>query len=100
MANEVPGVRVPDALLERMRRADGAGGRGGRGHRDCAGDRRRAARALVQGVQVSTPVGRHRGGAGSPRWTSLTVQRYSRSVRSAGTQLERFQLVSRFEQRC
>ncbi len=24
MANEVPGVRVPEALMERMRRADGA----------------------------------------------------------------------------
>jgi homocysteine S-methyltransferase len=65
MANEVPGLRVPDALLERMRRADGpqaatnegiaiareitrelsrAGGSGGPG-------------SAVQGIQVSTVSG-------------------------------------------
>ena len=30
MANEVPGVTVPDALVERMRRAERGGGRGRR----------------------------------------------------------------------
>ena len=44
MANEVPGVRVPDALMERIRRADGAGARRGRGDRDCARDRDRSSR--------------------------------------------------------
>ena len=53
MANEVPGVRVPDALLERMRKAEG---------RDRAAAERMAIateiaqelRGAVQGIQVST----------------------------------------------
>ena len=55
MANEVPGIRVPDALLERMRRAD-------RPDSSAAGiliarELAAALRPLVQGVQVSSPTG-------------------------------------------
>ena len=57
MANEVPGVRVPDALLDRMRRADGPDAAAGRRDRDCARDRRRNCGSAVQGLQVSTPSG-------------------------------------------
>ena len=56
MANEVPGVRVPDMLMERMRRADGheAAAREGIAiAREIAG----ALRAAVQGLQVSTASG-------------------------------------------
>ncbi len=56
MANEVPGVLVPDALLERMRRADADGGAVAEGiaiARQLAG----ALKGLVQGVQVSTQSG-------------------------------------------
>jgi homocysteine S-methyltransferase len=56
MANEVPGVRVPDALLDRMRRADGAGAAAREGiaiAREIAS----ALRGSVQGVQISTPSG-------------------------------------------
>jgi homocysteine S-methyltransferase len=56
MANEVPGVRVPDALLERMRRADGveAGAREGIAiAREIAGH----LRGGVQGIQVATQTG-------------------------------------------
>jgi methionine synthase / methylenetetrahydrofolate reductase(NADPH) len=56
MANEVPGVRVPDAILERMRRADGAE----EAVREGVAIARRVAldvRGAVQGVQVSTPSG-------------------------------------------
>ena len=57
MANEVPGVRVPDALIDRMRRADGADGCNGR---EASPSRARIAlelRPAVQGVLVSTPAG-------------------------------------------
>jgi methionine synthase I (cobalamin-dependent)/5,10-methylenetetrahydrofolate reductase len=53
MANEVPGIRVPDVLLERMRRADGEGRAMDEGlaiARDIAAE----VRPLVQGVQIST----------------------------------------------
>jgi len=56
MANEVPGVRVPEALLERMRRADGADGAAAEGlaiAREIAA----ALRPAVQGIQVSTQSG-------------------------------------------
>ncbi|MBI3492610.1 MAG: bifunctional homocysteine S-methyltransferase/methylenetetrahydrofolate reductase [Acidobacteria bacterium] len=56
MANEVPGVRVPDGLLDRMRRADGADAAAREGiaiAREIAAD----LRGIVQGVQVSTPSG-------------------------------------------
>src|SRR3954463_142486 len=56
MANEVPGVRVPDALLERMRRADGSERAA---HEGIAIAREIAAqlRHGVHGVQVSTQSG-------------------------------------------
>ncbi len=56
VANEVPGVRVPDALMERMRRADGQDAALAEG---IAIAREIAAglRHLVQGIQVSTQTG-------------------------------------------
>ena len=56
MANEVPGVRVPDALVERMRRADGSEAAGREGIA-IARAIAFALRGAVQGVQVSTPAG-------------------------------------------
>lgn len=56
IANEVPGVRVPDALMERMRRADGHDAAAAEGiaiAREVAAGLRHA----VQGVQVSTQTG-------------------------------------------
>jgi homocysteine S-methyltransferase len=56
MANEVPGVRVPDALLDRMRRADPPDAAAAEGiaiAREIATELRGA----VQGVQVSTQSG-------------------------------------------
>jgi homocysteine S-methyltransferase len=56
MANEVPGVRVPEALLDRMRRADGPQAAAAEGvaiAREIAAD----LREMVQGVQVSTQSG-------------------------------------------
>src|SRR5829696_835440 len=53
MANEVPGVRVPDAVVDRMRRADVAGRAADEGltiAREIAAE----VRPLVQGVQIST----------------------------------------------
>ena len=56
LANEVPGVRVPDALLDRMRVAEG---RDGAAQEGIAIAREIAAelRGVVQGVQVSTQSG-------------------------------------------
>ena len=53
MANEVPGIRVPDALLERMRRADGEGRAVDEGMA-IAREIAAAIRPLVQGLQIST----------------------------------------------
>jgi 5,10-methylenetetrahydrofolate reductase len=53
MANEVPGVRVPDAVVERMRQAEAAGRAADEGlaiAREIAAE----VRPLVQGVQIST----------------------------------------------
>jgi len=53
MANEVPGVRVPEAVLERIRRADAASRASQEGlaiAREIAAE----IRPLVQGVQIST----------------------------------------------
>ena len=53
MANEVPGVRVPDAVLARMRQAEAAGRAADEGlaiAREIAAE----VRPLVQGVQIST----------------------------------------------
>jgi len=52
MANEVPGVRIPDQVVERMRRAD-ADGRAGEEGLAIARDIMAAVRPLVQGVQLS-----------------------------------------------
>jgi homocysteine S-methyltransferase len=56
VANEVPGARVPDALMERMRRADGHDAAAAEG---VAIAREIAARlrTAVQGIQVSTQSG-------------------------------------------
>ena len=56
MANEVPGVRVPDAIVERMRRAEAEGRAPAEGlaiAREIASD----VRTLVQGIQISTAAG-------------------------------------------
>ena len=56
VANEVPGVRVPDALMERMRKADGQDAAVAEGiaiAREIAAGLRHA----VQGIQVSTQSG-------------------------------------------
>ena len=56
MANEVPGIRVPDALLERMRRVDSPDAAIAEGvgiARELAAE----LRGMVQGVQVSTQSG-------------------------------------------
>jgi homocysteine S-methyltransferase len=53
MANEVPGVRVPEAVIARMRRAEGDGRAAEEGlaiAREIAAD----IRPLVRGVQIST----------------------------------------------
>ena len=56
MANEVPGVHVPEALLERMRGAGGAEAAAGEGIA-IAREIAQALRGSVQGVQVSTASG-------------------------------------------
>lgn len=59
LANEVPGISVPDAVLARMRKASG----GGKDEALAEGvsiarEMLAAVRARVQGVQVSAPLGR------------------------------------------
>ena len=56
MANEVPGVRVPDTLVERMRQADGPDAASREGIAIARGIAAEL-RGAVQGVQVSTPSG-------------------------------------------
>jgi homocysteine S-methyltransferase len=59
LANEVPGARVPEAVLERMRHAEGGGAE--EAHAEglrIAQEVLEAVRGMVQGVQVSTPGGR------------------------------------------
>ena len=56
MANEVPGLRVPDALIDRMRRADQSGDAPREGV-TLAREIARALRGRVQGVLVSTAAG-------------------------------------------
>ena len=53
MANEVPGVRLPDALIDRMRRAD-ADGRAEEEGLAIAREIAAHVRPLVQGLQIST----------------------------------------------
>ena len=52
LANEVPNVRVPDALIDRMRRADALGGAVDEGV-TIALELAEKARTRVQGVQLS-----------------------------------------------
>lgn len=56
MANEVPGVRVPDALLERMRGLDGKDAEAAEGIAIARGISAEL-RSMVQGIQVSTQSG-------------------------------------------
>ncbi len=56
MANEVPGVRVPEALMERMRRADGPAAATAEGI-SIAREIAAGLRSRVQGIQVSTGSG-------------------------------------------
>jgi methionine synthase I (cobalamin-dependent)/5,10-methylenetetrahydrofolate reductase len=57
MANEVPGVTVPEAVIERMRRAENAEAAAAEGIA-IARELGRAAKGLVQGVHVSAPSSR------------------------------------------
>jgi len=57
MANEVPGVRVPDGILDRMRSADGPEAAAAEGIAIARGIAREL-KGMVQGLQVSTPSGR------------------------------------------
>jgi homocysteine S-methyltransferase len=57
MANEVPGVTVPGAVLDRMRATDGADAAAAEGVA-IAREVGRALKGVVQGVHVSTPSGR------------------------------------------
>jgi homocysteine S-methyltransferase len=56
MANEVPGARVPDVLMERMRRADPLGGAPAEGIA-IARDIARALKGRAQGLHISTASG-------------------------------------------
>lgn len=56
LANEVPGVRVPEPLLERMRQADGAEAAAAEGVA-IAREIARAITPMVQGLQVYSPNG-------------------------------------------
>jgi homocysteine S-methyltransferase len=56
MANEVPGIHVPDALLTRMRHADNAEAAAGEGIA-IAREIAHQLRGSVQGIQVSTAGG-------------------------------------------
>jgi len=57
MANEVPGVRVPDQVLDRMRRADDAEAAAAQGIA-IARETVTAIRGMVQGVHIAAPGGR------------------------------------------
>jgi hypothetical protein len=56
MANEVPGVSVPDAVLDRMREADAAG-RAAKEGLAIAREVVAGIRPLVQGLQITTAAG-------------------------------------------
>ena len=57
MANEVPGIRVPDQVLERMRSAKDADAASAQGIA-IARDTLIAVRGMVQGVHIAAPGGR------------------------------------------
>jgi homocysteine S-methyltransferase len=76
LANEVPGARVPEAVLERMRRAE-SGGTGAaltEGIR-IAQEILEAVRGRVQGVQVSAPGGRSEVALEALGYTNSTILR-------------------------
>ena len=56
LANEVPGVRVPDSMLDRMRRAESAEAASAEGIAIARGIAA-GLRSIVQGVQISTASG-------------------------------------------
>jgi homocysteine S-methyltransferase len=56
LANEVPGIRVPEGLMERMRRADGQAAAAAEGI-SIAREIAAAIKGAVQGIQVSTGSG-------------------------------------------
>jgi len=56
MANEVPGVRVPATVVDRMRRAEAAGRAAAEGI-TIARETAAAIRPRVQGLQISTSAG-------------------------------------------
>ena len=56
LANEVPGSRVPEALIERMRRADGQSAAAAEGVA-IAQEIVNRLRSMVQGLQISTAAG-------------------------------------------
>jgi methionine synthase / methylenetetrahydrofolate reductase(NADPH) len=56
MANEVPGVSISEAVVERMRRAEAAGRAAAEGL-DIASELAAAVRPHVQGIQISTAAG-------------------------------------------
>jgi homocysteine S-methyltransferase len=59
LANEVPGVVVPDSVLERMRRASAEGKEAGTAEGTAISrEMLRDALGMIQGVQVSAPFGR------------------------------------------
>jgi len=59
MHNEVPGASVPPAVMERMRRAQDKGPKFARGEGVAiAREVVRAIKGMVQGVQVSPPLGK------------------------------------------
>jgi homocysteine S-methyltransferase len=58
MNNEVPGVSVPPAIMERMRKAD-TGDRARAEGLKIAQEALLALRPLVEGAQISAPFGRY-----------------------------------------
>lgn len=56
LANEIPGIRVPDLLIERMRKADGHEAAAAEGVA-IARELAEGLRSRVQGLQVSTASG-------------------------------------------
>ena len=63
LANEVPGIRVPELIVERMRRADAAG-RASEEGLNIACEIAVEVRPLVQGVLISPAAGALRSGFG------------------------------------
>jgi homocysteine S-methyltransferase len=58
MSNEVPGISVPQAIMDRMRKADTGDAARAEGVR-IAQETLLSIRNLVQGVQIAAPFGRY-----------------------------------------